>query len=565
MALMGSNNQVGIQISNSGSIIRSSSKALNVTSSNFVQLREHITDIYNQRRDLLKQLKSTKNALTFFTLANFLSYLLVFGFFYKKIKELKDEKQSIKEKLEKQLSETYISLTFANKSQLEKSWLNCIDTFNELMNSEKIWDLTYTEVVDNVKARSIAKNAITKTEVKKIQREIEFIKSDLPYALLPNANGPDLFFFPTFLLLYEDDEKFGIFDLREIDIRMELTGYIEEEKVPGDTEIVDHTWKKANKDGSADRRFKDNYQIPIVKYGQMTITSDTGLEEAFLFSNFDAFSEFAKTYVYHSSLLGIPTSEDISTDVSTKEPKAKSDQDIISKLIKVSSFGMGKEEDYNKENMLKIIEEAENFSKDSKNPKLFYWLGIGWRNFTGWHIRGDERKEYLSKAVNNYQKALDLAKDNLPIQLPIEKRHNTEFLDQIDIAGDLGHLLVDEAIIRDLDRAEPLLKFVYEATDEYEPCLCSFAELYYKKGDYKKCLEIALNIHNRVITSQEWKEDPPPAPLEIIGGAYRALAKQAKKEDNTEEAINYFEHMEELGVATENDLKILNNLRDDTK
>ncbi|MEZ6255943.1 MAG: hypothetical protein R3B92_04205 [Patescibacteria group bacterium] len=156
--------------------------------------------------------------------------MLIFGFFYKKIKELKDGKQSIKEKLEKQLSETYISLTFADKSQLEKSWLNCIDTFNELMNSEKIWDLTYTEVVDNVKARSIAKNAITKTEIKKIQREIEFIKSDLPYALLPNANGPDLFFFPTFLLLYKDNEKFGIFDLREIDIRMELTGYIEERK-----------------------------------------------------------------------------------------------------------------------------------------------------------------------------------------------------------------------------------------------------------------------------------------------------------------------------------------------
>ncbi|MCB0509881.1 MAG: hypothetical protein KDC82_03885 [Bacteroidetes bacterium] len=559
------NNGIDIQINNAGSIIRSSSKALDVTSSNFVQLREQITDIYNQRSDLLKQLKSAKIALTFFTLANFLSYVLIFGFFYKKIKELKDGKQSIKEKLEKQLSETYISLTFADKSQLEKSWLNCIDTFNELMNSEKIWDLTYTEVVDNVKARSIAKNAITKTEIKKIQREIEFIKSDLPYALLPNANGPDLFFFPTFLLLYKDNEKFGIFDLREIDIKMELIGYIEEEKVPGDTEIVDHTWKKANKHGSADKRFKDNYQIPIVKYGQMVIASDTGLEEAFMFSNFDAFSEFTKTYVHHSSLLGIPTSGDVSTASSPKEPPTKSDKDIINKLIKVSSFGMGKEEDYNKANMLKVIEEAENFSKDSKNPKLFYWLGIAWRNFTGWHIRGDERKEYLSKAVDNYQKALDLAKDNLPIQLPIEKRHNTEFLDQIDIAGDLGHLLVDEAIIRDLDRAEPILKFVYEATGEYEPCLYSFAELYYKRGDYDKCLEIGLNIHNRTLTSQEWKDSPPPAPLGIIGSAYRALAKQAKKENNTEEAINYFEHMEELGVATENDLKILNNLRDTAK
>ena len=133
-------------------------------------------------------------------------------------------------------------------------------------------------------------------------------------------------------------------------------------------------------------------------------------------------------------------------------------------------------------------------------------------------------------------------------------------MDQIDIAGDLGNLLVDEAIIRDLDRAEPILKFVYESTEEYEPCLCYFAELYYKKENYKKCLEIGLNIYNRTLTSPEWKEDPPPAPLRIVGSAYRALAKQSKKENNTEEAISYFKNMEELGVATENDIKILNNL-----
>ncbi|MEZ6255945.1 MAG: hypothetical protein R3B92_04215 [Patescibacteria group bacterium] len=109
------------------------------------------------------------------------------------------------------------------------------------------------------------------------------------------------------------------------------------------------------------------------------------------------------------------------------------------------------------------------------------------------------------------------------------------------------------------------MKFVYDATDEYEPCLWSFAELYYKRGDYNKCLEIGLNIHNRTLSSQEWKDSPPPAPLGIVGSAYRALAKQAKKEKNTEEAIKYFELMEELGVATENDLKILNNLRDTAK
>lgn len=85
---------------------------------------------------------------------------------------------------------------------------------------------------------------------------------------------------------------------------LKLSGYIEEESVPKDTEIIQHTWKKANKDGSMDKRFKGNYQIPIVKYGDMTLESEGGLEESFMFSNFDAFTEFGKTYEHHLSLLG---------------------------------------------------------------------------------------------------------------------------------------------------------------------------------------------------------------------------------------------------------------------
>lgn len=294
----------GIEITNTGSIIRSSSKALKVTSKNFEELRKQITDIYSQRMELVKQLNSAKTKHLLLTVTHFTSYLLIFGFFYKKIAELRNEQQKLIDKIDKQLSQTFVELTFADKSQLEKSWLNCIDAFGELMESEKIWDVTYAEGVNRAKARTVAQTATKRTPINKGERELEFIKSDLPHLLLPNANGPDLFFFPTFLLLYKDKEKFGIFDLREIKPTMELSGYIEEEKVPGDTEVIQHTWKKTNKDGSRDKRFKGNFQIPIVKYGNMTIESESGLEESFMFSNFDAFTEFAKTYEHHTKLLG---------------------------------------------------------------------------------------------------------------------------------------------------------------------------------------------------------------------------------------------------------------------
>lgn len=237
------------------------------------------------------------------------------------------------------------------------------------------------------------------------------------------------------------------------------------------------------------------------------------------------------------------------------------EDDLIRALMRISCFGFGNEKDFEKDNMLKVLSEVESRSANLQNPKLAYWLGIAWRNFTSWHIRGNERKKYFERVINYFDKALNLSKNTLPLQLPLEKRHNSEYLDQIDIAGELGFLLVDEALTRDLDRAEKILRFVYENTAEYEPCLCAYAELYYKKGGYEKCEEIALNIHDRATKSAEWKSDPPPAPVNIAGKAYRALGKAAKKMNHPDEAIKWFQKIKKLGVATENDLKILNKLR----
>lgn len=295
---------VGIQTTNTGNIIRSSSTALTVTSKNFEELRKQITDIYNQRVEIIKKLNVAKTKLFLLSVAHFGSYLVIVGLFYKKIAEARKAQQEIVKEIEKQLSETYVKLTFADKSQLEKSWLNCIDTFKELMNSEKIWDITYAEGVDRAKARTLAQTATKRTPISRSEREIEFVKSDLPHLFLPNANGPDLFFFPTFLLLFKDNQKFGLFDLKDIKAHMKLSAYIEEESVPKDTETIQHTWKKANKDGSMDRRFKNNYRIPVVKYGGIIIESEGGLEESYMFSNFNAFTDFSKTYDYHIFLLG---------------------------------------------------------------------------------------------------------------------------------------------------------------------------------------------------------------------------------------------------------------------
>lgn len=72
-----------------------------------------------------------------------------------------------------------------------------------------------------------------------------------------------------------------------------MTRFIEEEGVPSDSQVVGHTWRFVNKNGSPDRRFKDNRQLPIAQYEELQLTSTQGIQELFQFSRVGAAEAFA--------------------------------------------------------------------------------------------------------------------------------------------------------------------------------------------------------------------------------------------------------------------------------
>lgn len=109
-----------------------------------------------------------------------------------------------------------------------------------------------------------------------------------------NANGDDILLYPGVAVIPRADGAFALIDLRELQISAEPRGFHEEDGVPNDASIAGHTWAKTNKNGSPDRRFKDNYQIPICIYGNITFHSQTGVTEEYMVSNADAAQAFAE-------------------------------------------------------------------------------------------------------------------------------------------------------------------------------------------------------------------------------------------------------------------------------
>ena len=174
--------------------------------------------------------------------------------------------------------------------------------FSEVQQSEKIWDITTSQMVDRVAQRTEANHTVERKPVKFGKSRLDIVRCDYESLHLQNANGADLYIFPLFIVM-RDENDIALIDLRDVDLQFSLSKFIEEEEVPVDAEIIGQTWAKANKDGSRDKRFANNYQIPILKYGQIHLKTAQGLNEVYTVSNADALFEFSKVFNDYRELL----------------------------------------------------------------------------------------------------------------------------------------------------------------------------------------------------------------------------------------------------------------------
>ena len=111
-----------------------------------------------------------------------------------------------------------------------------------------------------------------------------------------NKNGGDLYIYPGFVLYGESRDAFALIDFRDINLNFEMARVLHEGKVPDDAKVVEYTWAKVNKNGTPDKRYKDNYQIPIVGYGMIQLTSAGGLNEEYQFSNAALVERFSNAW-----------------------------------------------------------------------------------------------------------------------------------------------------------------------------------------------------------------------------------------------------------------------------
>jgi len=274
-----------------------------LTSTSFKDLNDTLLEVYNDRIALKKEIRQAQVTLHTVKTINILACVCLVGFFINILKKKMAELEDYLADLEKQLNDSRVNIDMHFDTAFEEKYSAVAAKYKELLKSQIIWDITSSAEQDRVKTRSAASHSVTRVPVNFRFDNISIIKSTYQALHFENKNGGDLYIYPAFVIITTDQKDFALVDIKDFEMTFSQQRFLEEEKIPSDTQIVDRTWAKVNKNGTPDKRFSNNYEIPIVQYGQLNIRSRTGLNEVYTISNYGHAREFVAAFMDYQDLL----------------------------------------------------------------------------------------------------------------------------------------------------------------------------------------------------------------------------------------------------------------------
>ncbi|MGO4479773.1 hypothetical protein AB4Z32_26395 [Massilia sp. 2TAF26] len=172
----------------------------------------------------------------------------------------------------------FYDLDAANESAFEALH----EAFQTLAGCRRAWRINAQAAVYDRKYHAGAGSVVNRKDAQFGKGLPPMVKSNLevPYA---KSGSTSIYYMPDRVLLYSPSGV-GAISYKDLDVSGESRRFIEDGAVPGDAQVVGHTWRYVNKGGGPDRRFKNNRQLPIALYEELAFKSPSGLNELFQLS-----------------------------------------------------------------------------------------------------------------------------------------------------------------------------------------------------------------------------------------------------------------------------------------
>jgi Protein of unknown function (DUF4236) len=184
-----------------------------------------------------------------------------------------------------------VILMYSLDQNAEVGWQGLHNGFDWLASSQHIWHLEARGGVTDRKRNAGASHLVRRTAIRPIKADPPNIRTNIAVPSIP-VGGQTLYLLPDRILIFQGSTV-GAVGYDQLNLEAGTTRFIESESVPGDAPVVGSTWQYVNKSGGPDRRFSNNRQLPILQYGEIHLTSPTGLNEAIQVSNPKAPGYFA--------------------------------------------------------------------------------------------------------------------------------------------------------------------------------------------------------------------------------------------------------------------------------
>lgn len=185
-----------------------------------------------------------------------------------------------------------VVLMYDLEPEVETAVSRFVEWANALGACRALWQITSMAPVYNSKYHAGATRVHKRVRISFGLEPPSFLKANVPVPSLRLA-GVTLCFLPDRLLVLSSGEV-GAVSYQDLRVETGESGFIEEERVPEDAQVIGSTWRYVNRSGGPDRRFSNNFQIPICRYGDLTLTSPTGLQVAIQVSRADIAPGFAR-------------------------------------------------------------------------------------------------------------------------------------------------------------------------------------------------------------------------------------------------------------------------------
>ena len=175
------------------------------------------------------------------------------------------------------------NIAYDISNELETTLQEFYDAFDTVFSSKAVWNVPGEKDRPDQRNSAGSPGAGTLEPVRISWGQPKGLKTNVRVPSLP-VGRQVLHFLPD-MVLVDEKSRVGAVSYKHLKIEESTTACVEYGPVPSDAELIGTTWQHANKDGSPDRRFKHNREIPVLKYLQIRLTSDTGLHELTQVSN----------------------------------------------------------------------------------------------------------------------------------------------------------------------------------------------------------------------------------------------------------------------------------------